>query len=70
MPLSFQDATIQPIPKGSKDPSSSANYRGIAPLSVKSWSGPFFSPGSHSSLPVTYSLGLSQAFLPPSALVY
>ena len=30
MPLSFRDATIQPIPKGSKDPSLSAYYRGIA----------------------------------------
>ena len=33
----------------------------LPPLSVKSWSGLFFSPGSRSSLPVTYSLGLSQA---------
>ena len=30
MPIALQDATIQPIPKGSKDPSHSANYRGIA----------------------------------------
>ena len=42
MPLSFRDATIQPIPKGSKDPSLSANYRGIALASslskVMEWS--------------------------------
>ena len=30
MPAAFRDATIQPIPKGSKDPSASSNYRGIA----------------------------------------
>ncbi len=30
MPAAFRDAIIQPIPKGSKDPSMSANYRGIA----------------------------------------
>ncbi len=30
MPTSFRDATIQPIPKVSKDPSLSANYRGMA----------------------------------------
>ena len=30
MPLSLRDATFQLIPKGSKDPSLSANYRGIA----------------------------------------
>ena len=30
MPTALRDATIQPIPKGSKDPSHSANYRGIA----------------------------------------
>ncbi len=30
MPVAFRDAIIQPIPKGSKDPSMSANYRGIA----------------------------------------
>lgn len=30
MPVSLRDAIIQPIPKGSKDPSISANYRGIA----------------------------------------
>ena len=30
MPSVLRDATIQPIPKGSKDPSLSANYRGIA----------------------------------------
>ena len=30
MPAAFRDATIQPIPKGSKDPSVSPNYRGIA----------------------------------------
>ena len=30
MPAAFRDATIQPIPKGSKDPSVSSNYRGIA----------------------------------------
>ncbi len=29
MPASFCNATIQPIPKGTKDPSLSANYRGI-----------------------------------------
>ena len=34
MRLCLQDTTIQPIPKGSKEPSLSANYRGIAPLSV------------------------------------
>ena len=30
MPAAFRDAIIQPIPKGSKDPSLSSNYRGIA----------------------------------------
>ena len=30
MPAALRDATIQPIPKGSKDPSVSSNYRGIA----------------------------------------
>ena len=30
MPAAFHDAVIQPIPKGSKDPSVSTNYRGIA----------------------------------------
>ena len=30
MPTALSDATIQPIPKGSKDPTLSANYRGIA----------------------------------------
>ena len=30
MPKAFCDAMVQPIPKGSKDPSQSANYRGIA----------------------------------------
>ena len=30
MPAAFRDATIQPIPKGSKDPSVSSYYRGIA----------------------------------------
>ena len=30
MPLSLQGAIIQPIPKGSNDPSLSANYCGIA----------------------------------------
>ena len=30
MPAAFRDATIQPIPKGFKDPSVSSNYRGIA----------------------------------------
>ena len=30
MPSAIRDAIIQPIPKGSKDPSQSANYRGIA----------------------------------------
>ena len=30
MPAAFHDATIQPISKGSKDPSVSSNYRGIA----------------------------------------
>lgn len=30
MPPSIRDAIIQPIPKGSKDPSVAANYRGIA----------------------------------------
>ena len=30
MPAAFRDATIQPIPKGPKDPSVSSNYRGIA----------------------------------------
>ena len=29
MPAAFRDATIQPIPKGSKDPSLSSNYRGL-----------------------------------------
>ena len=29
MPSVLRDATIQPIPKGSKDPSLSANYNGI-----------------------------------------
>ena len=29
MPTVFRDAIIQPIPKGSKDPSLSFNYRGI-----------------------------------------
>ena len=42
MPSSFRDATIQPIPKGSKNPSLSANYRGIALASslskVMEWS--------------------------------
>ena len=42
MPLSFRDATIQPIPKGSKDPSLSASYCGIALASslskVMEWS--------------------------------
>ncbi len=30
MPPAFRDTIIQPIPKGSKDPSVSSNYRGIA----------------------------------------
>ena len=30
MPAAFRDVTIQPIPKGSKDPSVSSNYHGIA----------------------------------------
>jgi len=30
MPSTIRDAVVQPIPKGSKDPSVSANYRGIA----------------------------------------
>ena len=42
MPSVLRDATIQPIPKGSKDPSLSANYRGIALASslskVPEWS--------------------------------
>ena len=42
----------------------------FSPLSVKPWSGLFFLPESLSSLPVAYSLGLSEAFPPPYALVY
>ena len=30
IPTALRDATIQPIPKGSKDPTFSANYRGTA----------------------------------------
>ena len=30
MPTALRDATIQPIPEGPKDPTLSANYRGIA----------------------------------------
>ena len=72
MPSSFRDLLFSQYPKG---PRIHPCLQIIAelllpPLSVKSWSGLFFSPGSRSSLPVTYSLGLSQAFPPHYALVY
>ena len=65
MPLAFQDATIQPIPKGSKDPSLSENYCGIALASslskVMKWSIPltlrsFF---TNSDLQFGFKLGFS-----------
>ena len=36
MPTVFRDAIIQPIPKGTKDPSVSSNYRGSASASFLS----------------------------------
>ena len=71
MPSVLRDATIQPIPKGSKNPSLSANYRGIAfhLLSVKFLSGLFVLPGVNTSSPVVYNLASNRASLPPCVLV-
>ena len=38
IPTALRDATIQPIPKGSKDPTLSANYHGTALASSLEWS--------------------------------
>ena len=60
MPSSIRDAIIQPIPKGSKDPFSSANYWGIAVVSSlsKVLECLFYFPGSNTLLQMTCSLDL------------